>query len=63
MSAEALAKYDEVKADLTRYFGDRQPSRVTLDVLCHIYQRLRRQGQLGPILASYPGAMEGIDVH
>lgn len=63
LGREGLAKFDEVKADLTRYFGGRQSSRVTLDVLCHLYQQLRHEGQLSALLSNYPGALEGIDVH
>lgn len=63
LSTEALARYDEVKADLTRHLGGRQSSRTTLAILCHIYMRAKHQGQLASMLSSYPGATEGIDVH
>jgi hypothetical protein len=62
LGTDGLAKFDEVKADLTRYLGSRQSSRVTLDVLCYLYKKMKSNGELATMLSTYPGSTGEFEV-
>ena len=61
MSSETLSAFEEARGSMTRYLKRRATSRDAIDVLVHVYEAVRRSGQIGDIMSRYHPDTRGLE--